>query len=110
MLFDEFLYEFGQGTLSYPDDLYVLLGKRDQDFFCRAACYGFCNFRCHLAHHGMGHYNPNRSNDNVQGFYRLYNGIFTGGASIGPCFKHLGGGDSIGAQGYNFDGFLKSVP
>jgi hypothetical protein len=30
-------------------------------------------------------------------------------SSIGSCFKHLSGGDGIGPQGDNFDGFFKSV-
>ena len=81
----------------------VFLGEGQKEFWGRAGGDSFGDLGSYLAQHGIGPTDGNGSNNAVCSHNGPANGVFTTGALIGPCLKHLGRGNGIGSQGYQLD-------
>ncbi len=58
----------------------------------------------------MGHYDPQRADNDVGFVNRPDNGVFTGCPAVCPGFQHLCRGDCIGPQGANLNRLAKCSP
>ena len=91
----------------HADDVDIFLGERYEKFRRPAVCHRFCDFWRDFSHHRIRDNNADRSDNHIDLWEGMDDGILAGGAAVGLCFQHLCGCNGIRAEGDNFNTLFK---